>query len=120
MFEPEALTEDYDIGLRLKRLGCSQAFVPIAPQGLADFVATREYFPRNFRGALRQRARWTMGICLQAGKSSVGGERRARSIGCGATARACSQIRSASPQISRFSTASSPAFGYEFLLSRSI
>lgn len=66
VFEPEALTEDYDVGLRLKRLGCSQAFVPVIRSGSADFVATREYFPRNFRAALRQRVRWTMGICLQS------------------------------------------------------
>lgn len=66
IFEPEALTEDYDNGLRLKRLGCQQAFVPIAPHGNADFVATREYFPQNFRAALRQRVRWVMGISLQS------------------------------------------------------
>ncbi len=66
VFEPEALTEDYDVGLRLKRLGCSQAFVPIVRYGSADFVATRGYFPRSFRAALRQRVRWTMGICLQS------------------------------------------------------
>lgn len=66
VFEPEALTEDYDNGLRLKRLGCTQAFVPIAPHGASDFVATREFFPRNFRAALRQRTRWVMGISLQS------------------------------------------------------
>lgn len=66
VFEPEALTEDYDVGLRLKRLGCTQAFVPILKHGAGDFVATREYFPRNFRAALRQRVRWTMGISLQS------------------------------------------------------
>ncbi|MFM2123761.1 MAG: hypothetical protein RL328_212, partial [Acidobacteriota bacterium] len=66
IFEPEALTEDYDNGLRLKRLGCEQAFVPIAPHGVSDFVATREYFPQNFRAALRQRVRWVMGISLQS------------------------------------------------------
>ena len=66
IFEPEALTEDYDNGLRLKRLGCKQAFVPIAPHGTTDFVATREYFPGNFRAALRQRTRWVMGISLQS------------------------------------------------------
>lgn len=65
IFEPEALTEDYDNGLRVKRLGCEQAFVPIAPHGTTDFVATREYFPQNFRAALRQRVRWVMGISLQ-------------------------------------------------------
>jgi adsorption protein B len=66
IFEPEALTEDYDNGLRLRRLGCLQAFVPIAPHGTTDFVATREYFPASFRAALRQRTRWVMGISLQS------------------------------------------------------
>lgn len=66
IFEPEALTEDYDNGLRLRRLGCVQAFVPIAPHDTTDFVATREYFPGTFRAALRQRTRWVMGISLQS------------------------------------------------------
>jgi bacteriophage N4 adsorption protein B len=65
IFEPTALTEDYDNGLRLKRLGCSQAFVPLAKHGTDDYVATREYFPRNFNAAVRQRTRWVMGISLQ-------------------------------------------------------
>ena len=47
LFEPEALTEDYENGLRLFRLGCSQAFVPISKSssGGRDFVVTREFFP---------------------------------------------------------------------------
>jgi adsorption protein B len=65
VFEPEALTEDYENGLMLFRLGCSQAFVP--PVRVAEgFVATREYFPQNWRAALRQRTRWVMGITLQS------------------------------------------------------
>jgi adsorption protein B len=66
IFAPEALTEDYDNGLRLKRLGATQAFVPLAPHGPRNFVATREFFPRTFGGALRQRTRWTIGIALQS------------------------------------------------------
>jgi len=67
VFEPSALTEDYENGLRLFRLGCSQAFVPITKSlgGKADFMATREYFPARWRGALRQRTRWVTGISLQ-------------------------------------------------------
>ena len=44
LFSPEALTEDYENGLRMFRLGCSQAFVPIShgPGRDNDFVATRE------------------------------------------------------------------------------
>ena len=67
IFEPEALTEDYENGLKLFRLGCSQAFVPIlrSHNGSGDFCATREYFPQTFRAALRQRTRWVTGISLQ-------------------------------------------------------
>jgi adsorption protein B len=66
VFEPEALTEDYENGLKLFRLGCSQAFVPLSgSQGSRNFVATREFFPADFRSALRQRTRWVMGIALQ-------------------------------------------------------
>ena len=67
LFEPEALTEDYENGLRLFRLGCSQAFVPISKSssGGRDFVVTREFFPSTWNAALRQRTRWVTGIALQ-------------------------------------------------------
>lgn len=72
LFEPEALTEDYENGLRLFRLGCSQAFVPITRVPISrggrsesDFVATRELFPDRWSTALRQRTRWITGIALQ-------------------------------------------------------
>ena len=67
LFEPEALTEDYENGLRLFRLGCSQAFVPISKSssGGRDFVVTREFFPATWGAALRQRTRWVTGIALQ-------------------------------------------------------
>ncbi len=66
IFEPEALTEDYENGLRLFRLGCTQTFVPLVhPYGTKEFVATREYFPQNWTAAMRQRTRWVMGIALQ-------------------------------------------------------
>lgn len=66
IFEPEALTEDYENGLRLFRLGCSQTFVPLVhPYGTKEFVATREFFPQTWTAAMRQRTRWVMGIALQ-------------------------------------------------------
>lgn len=76
VFEPEALTEDYENGLKLFRLGCSQAFVPLSrsyehePEGRSEsdgrnFIATREFFPNDFRSALRQRTRWVTGVALQ-------------------------------------------------------
>jgi adsorption protein B len=67
LFDPEALTEDYENGLRMFRLGCSQAFIPISrgAKGGDDFVATREFFPASWNAALRQRTRWVTGIALQ-------------------------------------------------------
>jgi adsorption protein B len=66
IFDPEALTEDYANGLRMFRLGCRQTFVPLLwNRGTNDFVATREFFPRKWRAALRQRSRWITGIALQ-------------------------------------------------------
>lgn len=65
LFEPDSLTEDYENGLKMFRLGCSQAFVPPLRAADGTFLATREYFPQSFRSALRQRTRWLMGIALQ-------------------------------------------------------
>lgn len=64
IFDPECLTEDYENGFQLHALGCTQMFVPLR-FGAADLIATREYFPRNLRGAIRQRSRWVAGIALQ-------------------------------------------------------
>ena len=67
VFEPASLTEDYESGLRLYRLGCRQVFVPLTclEPTVRDFVATREFFPTKWRTALAQRTRWVMGIALQ-------------------------------------------------------
>ena len=64
VFDPECLTEDYETGCRLHELGYRQLFVPLRFCG-AGPVATREYFPRRFRSAVRQRSRWVAGIALQ-------------------------------------------------------
>jgi bacteriophage N4 adsorption protein B len=65
LFEPTCLTEDYEHGFRLHRLGCPQILVPITRWNGA-VVATRAYFPRRFRSAVKQRTRWVMGIALQS------------------------------------------------------
>ena len=46
IFEPGCLTEDYENGLRLHKLGCTQVFVPLSREG-GELVATREFFPRT-------------------------------------------------------------------------
>jgi len=66
IFEPACLTEDYENGLRLHKLGSRQLFLPIDRGRQASFVATREFFPRTARSAIRQRTRWIMGIALQS------------------------------------------------------
>ncbi len=66
LFHPDTLTEDYRIGLDLHRLGCSQILLDARLLGDAGSLgATREYFPRQFSKAVRQRARWIAGIALQ-------------------------------------------------------
>ena len=69
IFEPGCLTEDYENGLRLHQLGCKQVFVPLSRHVTKhgeSIVATREFFPRTLRAAIRQRSRWILGIGLQA------------------------------------------------------
>jgi bacteriophage N4 adsorption protein B len=65
IFDPECLTEDYETGFRLHAAGYAQVFLPIRFD-TAGPVATREYFPRRWRGAVRQRSRWVTGIALQS------------------------------------------------------
>jgi adsorption protein B len=64
VFEPACLTEDYENGMRLHMLGCPQVFVPLQA-GADGTIATREFFPRTLRAAIRQRTRWVTGIALQ-------------------------------------------------------
>ncbi|MBI5086686.1 MAG: glycosyl transferase family protein [Acidobacteria bacterium] len=65
IFDPLSLTEDYDNGLRLHQLGCTQIILPLEFLNGAP-LATREYFPRGVRAAIRQRSRWLAGNALQA------------------------------------------------------
>src|SRR5262249_38834790 len=63
-FDPECLTEDYENGLRFYLMGLRQIFLPIVFDHRGP-IATREYFPRTLRAAVRQRSRWVAGIALQ-------------------------------------------------------
>ena len=64
IFEPVCLTEDYEAGFRIHALGRPQVFIPLRHSG-PSLVATREFFPRSFRAAVKQRTRWVTGIALQ-------------------------------------------------------
>lgn len=73
IFEPACLTEDYENGCRVALLGLRQKFIPIhIRHGRA--IATREFFPRDLRGAVRQRTRWVTGIGLQSWEYHSWGE----------------------------------------------
>lgn len=70
IFDPGCLTEDYENGIRLSRLGCPQRFISlrrsVASRGPKDWIATREFFPANCAAAIQQRTRWVTGIALQS------------------------------------------------------
>jgi adsorption protein B len=80
IFSTASLTEDYDIAFRLHKLGMREIFVRFPIQFTVETlneaaqpvlvakslpIATREYFPSEFRAAYRQRARWLIGIIFQ-------------------------------------------------------
>lgn len=63
-FEEGNLTEDYEISMKIARLGAKQRFLLLTDEH-GDVVSTREYFPDEFGRSVRQKARWTTGIGLQ-------------------------------------------------------
>ena len=63
-FDPDSLTEDYELGLRLRMLGRRTAFVRLPAGPGRAVVATREYFPATVEAAVAQKARWLAGIAL--------------------------------------------------------
>jgi bacteriophage N4 adsorption protein B len=71
-FSTRSLTEDYEVGMRLSALGLRSRFamLPVSDDTGASraqrVLSVREYFPREFRAACRQKARWMLGIGLQA------------------------------------------------------
>ena len=79
-FNTDSLTEDYDVGNRLAKVGMNAIFVrfPVQYRVLRKSwfrkpyestlnmpLCVREFFPDTFRTAFRQKARWTLGIGLQ-------------------------------------------------------
>ncbi len=64
VFDEGNLTEDYEISLRISRLGGKQEFLLVEDEK-GEVVATREYFPHEFKRSVRQKTRWTTGIALQ-------------------------------------------------------
>jgi adsorption protein B len=87
-FDVQSLTEDYDIGFRLKALGMKEIFVrfpvvelkkiqaehpSVPPLGISEresnVVSVKEYFPESLTYAVRQKSRWIIGIVYQGFKT---------------------------------------------------
>jgi len=85
-FDAQSLTEDYDIGIRLKAKGLKEIFVRF-PAILDDskearkklligqsiresnVICVREFFPDTLATAIRQKSRWITGIVFQGYKT---------------------------------------------------
>ncbi|MDO6415946.1 glycosyltransferase family 2 protein [Sphingomonas sp. BIUV-7] len=63
-FAADCLTEDYELGLRVRALGGRGAFVAIPSAPGEAPVAVRAHFPETFEEAVRQKTRWIIGIAL--------------------------------------------------------
>jgi adsorption protein B len=63
-FDADSVTEDYELGLRLRQAGGRAVFVRIAAAPGRPIVATRELFPATLAAAVSQKARWMRGIAL--------------------------------------------------------
>ena len=67
VFNEANLTEDYEMGLRLFKLGYKTSYINLLvdSRNSNSRIATGEYFPNSFWQAVKQRSRWTAGICFQ-------------------------------------------------------
>jgi adsorption protein B len=63
-FAIESLTEDYELGMRIRSLGGRSRFLRVRGED-GQLVATRACFPARIDQAVRQKARWIHGIALQ-------------------------------------------------------
>lgn len=82
-FDVQSLTEDYDIGFRLRQKGMEEIFCrfPVVDENdrsskpflqrarTANVICVREYFPDTFATAVRQKSRWIIGIVFQGFKT---------------------------------------------------
>ncbi|MCI0745041.1 MAG: phage adsorption protein NrfB [Verrucomicrobia subdivision 3 bacterium] len=75
------LTEDYEVGIRVKRAGLRAGMISVPiqrivrrkrkddtlgkPETITEVIAIRENFPNTFKAAVRQRSRWILGISFQ-------------------------------------------------------
>ncbi len=73
LFREGALTEDYELATRLWKLGAKVHFHVQQVERIDDkghikkeYIAVREYFPKDFMAAIKQKSRWIYGITMQA------------------------------------------------------
>ena len=62
-FDPASLTEDYELGLRIGEAG-GRGILARMRDADGALIATQGYFPDTLSAAVRQKARWTVGIAL--------------------------------------------------------
>lgn len=63
-FAADCLTEDYELGLLVRREGGRSRFIRMRDEA-GNLVATRAYFPARLEDSVRQKARWIHGIAFQ-------------------------------------------------------
>jgi adsorption protein B len=63
-FDPDSLTEDYELGLRIGAAGGRGAFVRLPAADGSGLVAVHACFPHTIDASVRQKARWITGISL--------------------------------------------------------
>ncbi|WP_320076663.1 glycosyltransferase [Novosphingobium ovatum] len=63
-FAEECFTEDYELGLLIKRMGGRSRFLRRRDID-GNLIGTRSYFPGTLNDAVRQKTRWIHGIALQ-------------------------------------------------------
>jgi bacteriophage N4 adsorption protein B len=63
-FGSHSLTEDYELGLRIRQAGFKGVFVRMASSTGAGPVAVRAHFPATLKASVNQKTRWIIGIAL--------------------------------------------------------
>ena len=63
-FDPDSLTEDYELGLRIGAMGERGIFVRLPAADGHGMVAVRACFPHTMWGSVKQKSRWITGISL--------------------------------------------------------
>ena len=63
-FDEASVTEDYELGLRIREMGGRGIFVRVPASSGGGMVAVRAHFPDTIAAAVRQKARWQAGIAL--------------------------------------------------------